>query len=125
VEIFLDRLFYGITSGAIYSLVALALVIVFRSSSTINFAQGEFALFCCFVAWWLNTRGVPMVAALFVAMAIGFGMGVVVERGLIRPVRRRSENAVLIIGLGLFIARNWIGSAVAVVPGVRWVAGFG
>jgi branched-chain amino acid transport system permease protein len=121
VEIFLDRLFYGITSGSIYALVALALVIVFRSSSTINFAQGEFALFCCFVAWWLNTKGVPMVAALFVAMAVGFGMGVVVERGLIRPVRRRSENAVLIIGLGLFIALNgtdgWIwGPADKVFP---------
>jgi branched-chain amino acid transport system permease protein len=121
VEIFLDRLIYGITAGSLYALIALALVIVFRSSATINFAQGEFALFSCFVAWWLNTKGLPMLAALFVAMAVGFALGVVVERGLIRPVRRRSENAVLIIGLGLFTALNgadgWIwGPADKVFP---------
>ena len=49
-------------------LIALALVVVFRSSSTINFAQGEFALFTSFVAWWLDTKGLPMLVAMFVAM---------------------------------------------------------
>ena len=51
MDIFLDRLFSGLTTGSLYTLIALSLVVVFRSSSTINFAQGEFALFCCFVAW--------------------------------------------------------------------------
>lgn len=104
--IFLDRLFSGLTSGSIYVLIALALVVVFRSSGTINFAQGEFALFTCFVAWWLTTKGWPMWAALFVAMAVGFAMGVVAERALVRPVRRRNETAVLIVGLGLFTGLN-------------------
>jgi branched-chain amino acid transport system permease protein len=106
VEIFLDRLFSGMTSGSIYVLIALALVVVFRSSSTINFAQGEFALFTSFVAWWLTTKGWPLILAMFVAMAVGFAMGVVAERTLIRPIRRRSETAVLIVGLGLFTALN-------------------
>ncbi|SDJ41426.1 branched-chain amino acid transport system permease protein [Frankineae bacterium MT45] len=106
MEIFLDRLFSGLTSGSIYALIALALVVVFRSSSTINFAQGEFALFTCFVAWWLTTKGMPMWIGLIAAMVVGFAMGVVVERMLIRPVRRRNETAVLIVGLGLFTALN-------------------
>jgi branched-chain amino acid transport system permease protein len=106
VQIFLDRLFSGLTDGSIYALMALALVVVFRSSSTINFAQGEFALFTSFVAWWLNTKGVPLVVSLLVAMVVGFAMGVGTERFLIRPVRRRNETAVLIIGLGLFTALN-------------------
>ena len=59
MEIFLDRLFSGLTAGSIYVLIALALVVVFRSSGTINFAQGEFALFTSFVAWWLTTKGSP------------------------------------------------------------------
>ena len=115
MEIFLDRLFSGMTAGSIYVLMALSLVVVFRASSTINFAQGEFALFTCFVAWWLTTGGMPILVAMLIAMAVGFAMGVVAERTLIRPVRRRNETAVLIVALGLFTALNgldgWIWGA--------------
>jgi branched-chain amino acid transport system permease protein len=104
--IFLDRLFAGTTAGSLYVLIALALVVVFRSSSTINFAQGEFALFTSYLAWWCTTEGVPLIPAMLVAMIVGFGMGVLTERALIRPVRRRSETAVLIVGLGMFTALN-------------------
>lgn len=106
MEIFLDRLFAGLTSGSVYVLIALALVVVFRSSGTINFAQGEYALFTCFVAWWLTTKGFPLVLAMFASMAVGFLLGVVTERTLIRPIRKRSEAAVLIVALGLFTALN-------------------
>jgi branched-chain amino acid transport system permease protein len=121
VEIFLDRLFSGMTAGSIYVLIALCLVVVFRASSTINFAQGEFALFTCFVAWWLTEHGWAIVWAMFVAMGVGFAMGVLAERTLVRPVRRRNETAVLIVALGLFTALNgldgWIwGSANKIFP---------
>jgi branched-chain amino acid transport system permease protein len=106
VEIFLDRLFAGLTAGSVYVMIALALVVVFRSSGTINFAQGEFALFTCFVAWWLTTEGWPLILALLAAMLVGFAMGVLAERFLIRPVRRRNEAAVLIVALGMFTALN-------------------
>jgi branched-chain amino acid transport system permease protein len=106
MAIFLERIISGGTSGSIYVLIALALVVVFRTSSTINFAQGEFALFTSFVAWWLHTKGAPLLVALFAAMAVGFVMGVVAERFLIRPVRRKSEVATLIVGLGLFTSLN-------------------
>jgi branched-chain amino acid transport system permease protein len=115
MEIFLDRFFAGMTAGSIYVLMALCLVVVFRASSTINFAQGEFALFTCFVAWWLTTKGIPIFVAMLISMAVGFAMGVVAERTLIRPVRRRNETAVLIVALGLFTALNgldgWIWGA--------------
>ena len=106
MEIFFDRLFAGMTSGSIYVLIALALVVVFRSSGTINFAQGEYALFTCFVAWWLTTKGWPILLAMFASMAVGFVLGVVTERALIRPIRKRNEAAVLIVALGLFTALN-------------------
>lgn len=106
MDIFFDRLFSGLTAGSLYAMIALSLVVVFRSSSTINFAQGEFALFCCFVAWWLTTKGLPIAIALVPAVLVGFAMGAVTERTLIRPVRRRSETAVLIVALGLFTALN-------------------
>ena len=106
MEIFLDRTFAGITAGSLYVMVALALVVVFRASGTINFAQGEFALFTSYIAWWLTTHGVPIFYALLVCIVIGFVIGAVAERTLIRPVSQKSEAGVLIVALGLFSALN-------------------
>jgi branched-chain amino acid transport system permease protein len=106
VDIFLERLFDGVTNGAVYAIMALALVVVFRGTGTINFAQGEMALFTTYVAWALTTRDVPVWAAAAVAAAIGFVLGAVTERTLIRPVRRRNDMATLIVALGLFTGFN-------------------
>ncbi|WP_418061293.1 branched-chain amino acid ABC transporter permease [Pimelobacter simplex] len=106
MDIFLSRLFAGTTSGAVYVLIALCLVMVFRSSSTINFAQGEFALFTSYVTWWLAGKGVNIWVAVVPAILIGFLMGALAERWLVRPVRKRDETAVLIVGLALFTGLN-------------------
>ncbi|MBF6353029.1 branched-chain amino acid ABC transporter permease [Nocardia higoensis] len=106
MDILLSRVFAGGTVGAIYVLVALCLVIVFRSSSTINFAQGEFALFTTYISWWLASHGIDIYLAIVPAILIGFVMGALAERWLIRPVRRRDETAVLIVALALFTGLN-------------------
>ena len=123
MDILLARLFSGMTAGSIYVLIALALVVVFRSSTTINFAQGEFALFTTYFAWWLTEQGVGIWWALIPTIALGFIMGALAERFLVRPVRKRDETAILIIGLGLFTGLNgldgWIwGSDDKVFPSV-------
>jgi branched-chain amino acid transport system permease protein len=106
VTLFLERLISGLTNGSIYAILALALVVVFRATGTINFAQGELALFTTFVAWWLTTMSWPIWAAFGAALALGFLLGALMERLLIRPVQRRSDMAVLIVALGLFTGLN-------------------
>jgi branched-chain amino acid transport system permease protein len=106
VTLFLERLISGLTNGSIYAILALALVVVFRATGTINFAQGELALFTTFVAWWLTTMSWPIWAAIGAALALGFLLGALMERLLIRPVQRRSDMAVLIVALGLFTGLN-------------------
>jgi branched-chain amino acid transport system permease protein len=81
-------------------------VVVFRATGTINFAQGELALFTTFVAWWLTTMSWPIWSAIGAALALGFLLGALMERLLIRPVQRRSDMAVLIVALGLFTGLN-------------------
>lgn len=81
-------------------------MVVFRATGTINFAQGELALFTTFVAWWLTTMSWPIWAAIGAALALGFLLGALMERLLIRPVQRRSDMAVLIVALGLFTGLN-------------------
>lgn len=106
MDIFLSRIFAGGTVGAIYVLVALCLVVVFRSSSTINFAQGEFALFTTYITWWLADNGIDPWLAVVPAILVGFVMGALAERWLVRPVRKRDETAVLIVALALFTGLN-------------------
>jgi branched-chain amino acid transport system permease protein len=106
VEIFLERLFNGLSNGAIYSALALALVMVYRGTGTINFAQGEMALFTTYIAWGLSTKHVPMILCLLIAAAAGFVLGAGTERVLVRPIERRSLLATLIVLLGVFSALN-------------------
>jgi branched-chain amino acid transport system permease protein len=106
VQVFLERLFDGISNGAIYAALALALVMVFRGTGTINFAQGEMALFTTYIAWGLTTKNIPVVLCLLIATIAGFTLGAVTERVLVRPIEKRSLLATLIVLLGLFLALN-------------------
>jgi branched-chain amino acid transport system permease protein len=106
MDIFLTRVFSGTTSGSVYVLIALCLVIVFRSTSTINFAQGELALLTCYFSWWLTEHGWNIWLAVVPGVVLGFAIGAIAERWLVRPVRKRDESAVLIVGLALFTGLN-------------------
>jgi len=106
VDVLVERLIAGSTEGAVYALIALSLVVVFRGTGTINFAQGEMALFTTFIAWSVISDGFPVWVALVVATVSGFVIGVLVERFCVRPVHKRSDMAVLIVLLGLFTVFN-------------------
>jgi branched-chain amino acid transport system permease protein len=102
-------------AGAIYASLALALVLIFRSTHVVNFAQGEMAMFTTYVAWELMHRGLSYWPAFALTLAIAFAGGVAVERVLIRPVEQASPIAIVIVTIGLLIALNglagWIWSA--------------
>src|SRR5579875_3437858 len=71
----------GIAIGAIYGAVALALVLIYRSTDVINFAQGEMATFCTFVSWSLITQNhLPFWGAFFVTMVIGAILGALLQK---------------------------------------------
>jgi branched-chain amino acid transport system permease protein len=106
MELLVERLLAGVTNGSVFALLALALVMVYRSTGTLNFAQGECALFTAFFSWWLAGQGLPVWAAVTAGIVAGFVLGAVIERTLIRPVQRKSELATLIVALGLFSGLN-------------------
>ena len=63
MERLLQYVFDGLSFGAIYALLALGLVVVFRGTGHLNFAQGEMAMFCTFIIWQINEWGVPLALA--------------------------------------------------------------
>ena len=57
---FIETIIDGIATGSIYGALALALVLIYRSTGIVNFAQGEFAMFSTFIAWSLTEAGVAL-----------------------------------------------------------------
>jgi branched-chain amino acid transport system permease protein len=115
MERFIQLVIDGIAIGSIYGALALALVLIFRSTGIVNFAQGEMAMFSTFVAWALVQAGLPLGLALLAALAASFGGGMVIERVIIRPVEGEDPLTILIVTLGLFILVN---------SGAGWIWGF-
>lgn len=107
MALFLEQTLNGIGSGVVYGSVALSLVLIFRATGILNFAQGEMALFSTYVSWWLTDQGLGIVAAIAVSMVASFVVGALVERVLIRPVEEaRSPLNVVIVTIGMFLALN-------------------
>jgi branched-chain amino acid transport system permease protein len=106
IERFLQYLFDGLSTGAIYSLLALGLVIVYRGTGHLNFAQGEMAMLSAFMAWWLSDNWLPIWLAVFVSAIFAFVLGAVVERVIIRPIAKRSVFAVGVAAIGLLLGIN-------------------
>ena len=111
---FIQLVIDGIAIGSIYGALALALVLIFRSTGIVNFAQGEMAMFSTFIAWSLVHHGLSYWAAFFLTVAISFFGGVGIERVVIKPVERAPVLTVVIVTLGLFFlvngAARWIWS---------------
>jgi branched-chain amino acid transport system permease protein len=115
VEDFLQFLFNGVSRGSIYALLALGLVIIFRGTGHLNFAQGEMAMVSAFIAWYIGAepRGrpaygpeLPFWLAVLIAACIAFVFASVIERAIIRPIGHRSTFAVGVAAIGLFLGLN-------------------
>src|ERR1700752_1506729 len=102
----LQQVFSGLAAGSIYASVALALVMIYRSTDLVNFAQGEMAMFSTYIAWSLINAGLPYWAAFFLCVAISFAGGVVIERLVIRPVEKGSVLSVVVVFIGLLVILN-------------------
>jgi branched-chain amino acid transport system permease protein len=111
-ELFIQRTVDGLAIGSIYALLALALVVVFRGSGQLNFAQGEMGMFCAFVASTLTLSGLPLWLSIILAMGVGFLMGVSIERVVIRPLEHKNPGGVLVASIGLFLLINSLAVAI-------------
>jgi branched-chain amino acid transport system permease protein len=102
----LQQVVSGLASGAVYGLLALALVLIYRSTGVVNFAQGEMAMFSTFVCWELIDRGVTYWLAFVLTLLISFAGGVAIERAVIRPVENAPVLTVVTMTIGLLLLLN-------------------
>ncbi len=103
MEALLHQILAGLATGGIYASLALALVMIYQATHLVNFAQGEMAMFCTYIAWSLINAGVPYWAAFVLTVGIAFVLGVVIERVVIRPVENAPVLAVVVVFIGLLV----------------------
>ena len=104
---FMQQVVSGLASGSIYALLALALVIIHRSTGVINFAQGEMATLSTYIAWTLTlNHGWSYWPAFVATLVLSFVGGVGIHTAVIRPVERGSVLRIVIVTIGLLVAIN-------------------
>jgi branched-chain amino acid transport system permease protein len=106
MELLLQQVMAGLANGAIYALVALAVVMIYQAIDHLNFAQGEMATFSTFIAWQLIAWGMSYWVAFAVAVALSFIGGVAIERVLFRPLHNAPILASLVGFIALFSILN-------------------
>jgi branched-chain amino acid transport system permease protein len=99
---FIDLTLNGISTGAVYAAVALALVLIWRATRIVNFAQGAMLMITTFIASDVIQSTGSYVLGLIVALLCGLVLGAVVERVLIRPVESGPPLNAVIVALGLY-----------------------
>jgi len=103
MEAFLHQLLAGFSTGGIYAIVALALVMIYQATQHINFSQGEMAMFSTFVAWAFINAGWPYWGAFAATVVLSFGIGAAVEFAIIRPLYKASVLAQVVTFIGLLM----------------------
>ncbi|KPD26466.1 branched-chain amino acid ABC transporter permease [Thermus scotoductus] len=99
----LPYLIGGLGNGALYGLLALGFVLVYRATSVVNFAIGEFLLVGAYLTYTFALF-LPLPLAMLTALPVAFLFGLLVERGFVRPLLGRNVVAVIMATIGLAAA---------------------
>lgn len=94
----------GVVNGAIYGLIALGIVLVYKGSRVLNFAQGEIGTFALFVTWWFVTKqNWPWLGGALMGIATAVFIGLLFERLVVRRMVEASRLSVAVATIGLFL----------------------
>jgi branched-chain amino acid transport system permease protein len=103
MDLVLQLLFTGIGIGAVYALVALGFVLIFRATNVVNFAQGEFSMVAAYLMVVAIELGLPYWLAFLIALAGMALLGVIFNLGVYYPLRHRTYLPVIIATIGASI----------------------
>jgi branched-chain amino acid transport system permease protein len=108
---FVQQVVAGLGDGAIYASLALALVLIYRATHVINFAQGEMGMFSTYIAWSLITNhGWSFWPAFFFTILVSFLGGAAIQQTVIRPLSRAGELTIVMATIALLVILNGLAS---------------
>ncbi len=101
VVFMLQLVITGIAVGAVYSLMALGFVLIYKASSVVNFGPGELVLFGAYIAWaTILQMKLPLAIALPLTLVVALLLGLVIERGVLRPLIGEPTISVIMVTFG-------------------------
>jgi branched-chain amino acid transport system permease protein len=104
---FFQQLVAGLAEGSIFGSLALALVLIYKATEVINFAQGEMAMFTTYICWSLIAHhGIGQWWAFAITLVIAFVGGFAIQVTVIRPLQRASILTVVMATIGLLVIFN-------------------
>ena len=116
---FINTILIGISIGSIYSLMALALVLVWRSTRVVNFGQAGQAIVSTYVAWEVVNRRGSFFLAFILAVALGGVIGGLIESGLMRTLFKHASDGPIAAVAPVIVTLGLLGVIRAVV-GLIW-----
>lgn len=103
-DIFLQLAVSGLTTGAVYSLIALGFITIYRASNILNLAQGEFVMLGALgTVFFLKTVGWPYVLSAFSAIVMVSVLGLFLHRVVIHPIRNEPTLILVMVTIGISI----------------------
>jgi branched-chain amino acid transport system permease protein len=106
----------GLINGAMYALIALGLVLVYKSSGIFNFAQGEFGTVAIYIMWLLTQRNIPYVICAILAIGTAVVLGLLTEQLVIKPLYSTPRVILLVATAGVALLcigiEFWLGQPV-------------
>ena len=102
MDILLQVIVTGLATGGVYGLIALGFVLIYKATSVLNFAMGEFmtlGAFICFTA--LMQLSAPFYLAFILTLFLAFALGFVIERLILRPLIGEPIISVIMVTIGL------------------------
>jgi branched-chain amino acid transport system permease protein len=91
----------GLAAGSLYALVALGIVLLYRSARVLNFAHGDIATLATFLAFMLLERAIPFPLAVAASLAGAAALGALFFFAVLRPVKEATLLGKIVTTLGL------------------------
>jgi branched-chain amino acid transport system permease protein len=112
---FLQATVAGISNGCIYGLVAVGIVLIYKATEVVNFAQGELMMIGAFVAFTLiELFGIPYWISFLIMVAVMALFGMILDRIIIRPLIGEATFSIVMVTIGFGILAR---SVVSIIPG--------
>jgi branched-chain amino acid transport system permease protein len=112
VLFFFEVVLAGLLAGTMYSLVALGFVLIYKASSTFNFAQGAMVFFAVLSFVGFMELGIPFAAAFVITVLLMVAVGYATERLVLKPLVNQSEDTLLMATIGLAFVLQGLAQAV-------------
>lgn len=117
-DLLFQLLVNGVIVGALYGVVAMCFVLIYKSTQVVNFAQGEFLLVGAWACWWLlTTFQLPFIVGFLLTLAFMAVFGVIIQVVVLRPLIGEPIISVIMVTIGMSLftqsALNWMFGASA------------